>query len=187
MPKKASTVSSSVLEDEKTQYSSLEPREHCIARPGMYIGSIYPSKIEFYSVNNEKDSMKDSLKIIKTERIINQGLHRIFLEILSNAIDNVTRSKNSSTPCTKIKVDIDRETGLISVFNDGKTIPIEINEETGVYNPEMLFGKLMSGSNFNDNEERKTSGLHGLGSVLCNIFSSSFVFGIFDNLTLRFV
>jgi DNA topoisomerase-2 len=184
MPKKASsksTVSSSVLEDEKTQYSSLEPREHCIARPGMYIGSIYPSKMEFYSVNNEKDS----LKIIKTERIINQGLHRIFLEILSNAIDNVTRSKNSSTPCTKIKVDIDRETGLISVFNDGKTIPIEINEETGLYNPEMLFGKLMSGSNFNDNEERKTSGLHGLGSVLCNIFSSSFEVDIFDNHTLK--
>jgi hypothetical protein len=56
MPKKASsksTVSSTVLEDEKTQYSSLEPREHCIARPGMYIGSIYPSKVEFYSVNND--------------------------------------------------------------------------------------------------------------------------------------
>ena len=180
MQKKALSKST-VLEDEKTQYSSLEPREHCIARPGMYIGSIYPSKIEFYSVNNEKDS----LKIIKKESVINQGLHRIFLEILSNAIDNVTRSEKSSTPCTKIKVDIERETGLISVFNDGKTIPIEINEETGVYNPEMLFGKLMSGSNFNDNEERKTSGLHGLGSVLCNIFSSSFEVDIFDNHTLK--
>ena len=117
--------------------------------------------------------------------MINQGLHRIFVEILSNAIDNVWRSLDSSTPCTSIKVDINRETGEISIWNNGKTIPIEINPETRLYNPEMLFGRLLSGSNFNDNEERKSSGTNGLGSVVCNIFSTAFEVDVFDNHTLK--
>ena len=162
-------------DDEKTQYSCLDPVEHVLLRPGMYIGSIIPSKKEFYSV--------DSMKIVKKENIINEGLHRIFLEILNNSIDNVWRSSTSSTPVTKIKVEIDRETGSITIFNDGKTIPIEINQETGLYNPEMLFGKLMSGSNFDDSQERKTSGTNGVGSSVCNIFSKSFEVEIFDNHT----
>jgi len=179
MPKKASQ--SSVLESEKTQYSSIEPREHVLLRPGMYIGSISSSKVEFYSASN----VNDSIKIIKKEGMINQGLHRIFIEILSNAIDNVSRSNLSSTPCTKIKVDIDRDTGSISIFNDGKTIPIEINKETGLYNPEMLFGKLLTSSNYDDTQQRKTSGVNGVGSSACNIFSSSFKVDIFDNHTLK--
>ena len=168
MPKKSS-------EDEKTQYSCLDPLEHVLLRPGMYIGSIIPSKKEFYSV--------DSMKIVKKEGLINEGLHRIFLEILNNAIDNVWRSSTSSTPVTKIKVNIEKETGIVTIFNDGKTIPIEINQETGLYNPEMLFGKLMSGSNFDDSQERKTSGTNGVGSSVCNIFSKSFEVEIFDNHT----
>ena len=184
MPKKASQKSlseSSVLESEKTEYSALEPHEHVLKRPSMYIGGIVPVKMDFYSANN----VDEGIKIVKKEGMINQGLHRIFVEILSNAIDNVWRSLDSSTPCTSIKVDINRETGEISIWNNGKTIPIEINPETRLYNPEMLFGRLLSGSNFNDNEERKSSGTNGLGSVVCNIFSTAFEVDVFDNHTLK--
>lgn len=184
MPKKASQKSlseSSILESEKTEYSALEPHEHVLKRPSMYIGGIVPVKMDFYSASN----VDEGIKIVKKEGMINQGLHRIFVEILSNAIDNVWRSLDSSTPCTSIKVDINRETGEISIWNNGKTIPIEINPETRLYNPEMLFGRLLSGSNFNDNEERKSSGTNGLGSVVCNIFSTSFEVDIFDNHTLK--
>jgi DNA topoisomerase-2 len=180
MPKKETKSS-----DEKTQYSCLDPVEHVLLRPSMYIGSITPSKKEFYSVESMKDSTKDSKKIVKKEGIVNEGLHRIFLEILNNAIDNVWRSSVSSTPVSKIKVDINLETGSIVIFNDGKTIPIEINKETDLYNPEMLFGKLMSGSNFDDSQERKTSGTNGVGSSVCNIFSKSFEVEIFDNHTSK--
>lgn len=184
MPKKASQKSlseSSILESEKTEYSALEPHEHVLKRPSMYIGGIVPVKMDFYSASN----VDEGIKIVKKEGMINQGLHRIFVEILSNAIDNVWRSLDSSTPCTSIKVDIIRETGEISIWNNGKTIPIEINPETRLYNPEMLFGRLLSGSNFNDNEERKSSGTNGLGSVVCNIFSTAFEVDIFDNHTLK--
>ena len=184
MPKKASQKSlseSSVLESEKTEYSALEPHEHVLKRPSMYIGGIVPVKMDFYSASN----VDEGIKIMKKEGMINQGLHRIFVEILSNAIDNVWRSLDSSTPCTAIKVDINRETGEISVWNNGKTIPIEINPETRLYNPEMLFGRLLSGSNFNDNEQRMSSGTNGLGSVVANIFSTAFEVDIFDNHTLK--
>lgn len=184
MPKKASQKflsESSVLESEKTEYSALEPHEHVLKRPSMYIGGIVPVKMDFYSASN----VDKGIKIVKKEGMINQGLHRIFVEILSNAIDNVWRSLDSSTPCTSIKVDINRETGEISVWNNGKTIPIEINPETRLYNPEMLFGRLLSGSNFNDNEERMSSGTNGLGSVVCNIFSTAFEVDVFDNHTLK--
>ena len=52
------------------------------------------------------------------------GLYKIFDEILVNAADNKQRDKNMDT----IKVVIDRERGRISVYNNGRGIPIEIHE-----------------------------------------------------------
>ncbi len=52
------------------------------------------------------------------------GLYKIFDEILVNAADNKQNDKNMDT----IKVTIDRETGEISVWNNGRGIPIEIHE-----------------------------------------------------------
>ena len=51
-----------------------------------------------------------SLKITKNDVSYSQALLRIFVEALSNAIDNVWRSKNTNTPCTTIKVNINKET-----------------------------------------------------------------------------
>ena len=52
------------------------------------------------------------------------GLYKIFDEILVNAADNKQRDKNMDT----IKVVIDRERGRISVYNNGRGIPVEIHE-----------------------------------------------------------
>ena len=52
------------------------------------------------------------------------GLYKIFDEILVNAADNKQNDKNMDT----IKVTVDREKGEISVWNNGKGIPIEIHE-----------------------------------------------------------
>lgn len=43
-----------------------------------------------------------------------------------------------------------------------------------MYIPEMVFGYLLTGSNFNDAEKRTTGGRHGYGAKLTNIFSRSF-------------
>ena len=63
-----------------------------------------------------------------------------------------------------IKVTIDRESGEISVTNDGKGIPVEIHEKEGVYVPQMVFGELLTGDNYNDGEDRVVGGRNGYGA-----------------------
>ncbi|KAH3731657.1 DNA topoisomerase II [Pelomyxa schiedti] len=98
------------------------------------------------------------------------GLYKIFDEILVNASDNFQRDPSMST----IKVDIDQEAGTISVFNDGKGIPVEIHQKEKVYIPEMIFGQLLTGSNYRDDVRKVTGGRNGYGAKLANIFSTEF-------------
>jgi DNA topoisomerase-2 len=48
-------------------------------------------------------------------------------------------------------VKIDKESGEITVKNNGPGIPVEIHKDEKIYIPEMIFGELLTGSNFNDN------------------------------------
>ena len=74
-----------------------------------------------------------------------------------------------------IKVTIDRQNNQISVFNTGRGIPIEIHKDEQVYVPELIFGHLLTGSNYDDNEKKLTGGRNGYGAKLCNIFSTEFI------------
>lgn len=55
-----------------------------------------------------------------------------------------------------IRVDIDREQGRITVWNNGKGIPVVIHKEEKVYVPSLIFGLLLTGGNFDDNEKKGT-------------------------------
>jgi DNA topoisomerase-2 len=160
----------------KNKIVALDPREHVLLRPDMYIGSIKNTEAEFYKVNTDSDKLKIEL----VNGVINYGLHRIFVEILSNAIDNVFRSENGNTPSTTIKINIDKDTGEIVVWNDGNTILVEKDEKSGLYYPELAFGNMLAGSNFNDKEKRMTSGRNGLGATVTSIFSKSFSVETYD-------
>ena len=59
-------------------------------------------------------------------------------EILVNAADNYQRDRTMSM----IKVEINPEQNKISVWNNGKGIPVQIHKEHNIYVPEMIFGKL---------------------------------------------
>ena len=74
-----------------------------------------------------------------------------------------------------IRVTIKPEKNEISVMNDGRGIPIEIHKEEGVYVPELIFGHLLTSSNYNDAEKKVTGGRNGYGAKLCNIFSTKFI------------
>lgn len=41
--------------------------------------------------------------------------------------------------------------------------------------PELIFGHLLTSSNYNDNEKKMTGGRNGYGAKLCNIFSTEFI------------
>jgi DNA topoisomerase-2 len=53
-------------------------------------------------------------------------------------------------------------------------IPVKIHEKHGIYVPELIFGHLLTGSNFDDTEQKVTGGRNGLGAKLANIYSLQF-------------
>ena len=75
----------------------------------------------------------------------------------------------------KLEVDIDAASNTISVKNNGDGIPIEMHKEQKCYVPTLIFGHLLTGSNFDDNEEKTTGGRNGYGAKLANIFSTEFI------------
>ena len=73
-----------------------------------------------------------------------------------------------------LKVNIDVEENTISVYNNGRGIPIEIHEREKIYVPELIFGHLLSSSNYDDDEKKLTGGRNGYGAKLANIYSHEF-------------
>jgi DNA topoisomerase-2 len=151
----------------KPKYQQLDPISHILKRPDMYCGSTRFRKVDDYVADTEFQITKKNINMCP-------AILRIFIEVLSNANDNVERSKKEGIPCTKIKVTINKETGETSIWNDGAIVPIELNPEQNCYNHSMIFGRLLTGSNYDDEEERVVAGRNGLGSKLCNVFSTKF-------------
>ena len=105
------------------------------------------------------------------------GLYKIFDEILVNAADNFQRDHTM----TAIKIEIDPIMNKISVWNNGRGIPIVIHPKEKVYVPEMIFGQLLTSSNYDDNQKKVTGGRNGYGAKLANIFSTKFVIHTADS------
>lgn len=148
----------------------MDPLKHILHRPDTYVGSTRCRSLEEY-ISYESKEFKIDKKNIK----FSPAILRIFIEPLSNAIDNVARSKKTNTPCTSIKVNINKETGETRVWNDGESISVEKDDDEKCYNHSLIFGQLLTSSNYDDDEERyNISGRNGLGVKLCNVFSKYF-------------
>lgn len=113
----------------------------------------------------------DTKMMVSREITYVPGLYKIFDEILVNAADNKQRDSTMSM----LKVTIDANSGEITVWNNGKGIPVVKHKEYDIYVPELIFGHLLTGSNFNDTKKKTTGGRNGYGAKLANIFSSEFI------------
>ena len=158
-----------------SKYQRVTQREHVLKRPDTYIGSIHNEEGEMYVLNGNKILLKNI--------IYNPGLYKIYDEIIVNAIDHVVRTRmdNKMENVTKIEVDIDQESGTISIKNNGASIPIEIHPEYKVYIPSLVFGELLTSENFDDTQERVTGGKNGIGSKATNIYSKEFTVEVGNN------
>ena len=99
--------------------------------------------------------------------------HRIFDEVLVNAADNARRGAKAGRT-TEIRVELGRRKGELSVWNNGRGPPVAVHKDAGVLVPELLFGRLLSGSNFDDTVRTTVGGRNGFGAKLANIFSTHF-------------
>lgn len=84
-----------------------------------------------------------------------------------------------------VKVTIDPEKNLISVYNNGRGIPIEMHSKEKMYIPELIFGHLLSSSNYDDDEKKLTGGRNGYGAKLANIYSTEFTVDTADKNSLQ--
>ncbi|KAI2635452.1 DNA topoisomerase [Xylaria nigripes] len=146
-------------------YQKLTQLEHILKRPDTYIGSIERTEQPMWVFNRETTQMELRPKVGFVP-----GLYKIFDEIVVNAADN----KQRSSSMTYMKININRAEGIISVENNGTGIPVEIHEKEKVYVPELVFGHLLAGSNFDDTEKKTVGGRNGFGAKLCNVFSTEF-------------
>lgn len=158
----------------KEVYEEKTLHQHVLDKTEMYVGNVFVEESEDFVLVRTVDENKPKFQIERRLASTSQALTRIFVEVVSNAIDNVERSKNANVPCTEIRVTINPETGETSVWNDGYVIPIEKHSPSGVYNHSLLFGRMLTSSNYNKDTRQRVSGTYGIGVTACNILSTSF-------------
>ena len=159
MAKKRSSAEGEI---EKT-YQKKTQLEHILLRPDTYIGTTEKITEKMWVIDEK------SGKMINKEITYVPGLYKIFDEILVNAVDNITRDLRMDT----IKVNLTPK--RITIYNNGKGIPIKIHNTYNIYVPELIFGHLLTSSNYNDNERKITGGRNGFGAKLTNVFSKLFI------------
>lgn len=69
-----------------------------------------------------------------------------------NAADNKIRDPGM----TVIKINIDKEANMIKVYNNGKGIPVVEHKVEKVFVPTLIFGHLLTSSNYDDDEKKVT-------------------------------
>ena len=147
------------------KYQELSEIQHILTRPGMWVGS---------TKSEEKDMFIYNIKTGKFEmKIVNYipAMLKVVDEVISNSCDEFRRKDNMGL--TELHVNINKETGEIIVHDNGG-IPIVKHKEAGIYVPEFIFGRLRTSSNYDDTEDRNVIGTNGVGSSLCNVFSTFF-------------
>jgi DNA topoisomerase-2 len=164
------------------KYKKYELREHIYNIPDTYIGSVNSSTLELYLYDAETKKMEPK------EITYVPGLLKIFDEVIVNAIDHSVRlqqeedkGKENVKHLKTIKVNVDKATGTISVYNDGNGIDVVIHEGLQVYIPELVTGTLLTSTNYNHQEEKIIGGKGGYGLKLTNIFSKSFTVETVDH------
>ena len=152
-----------------------EQRDHIYEVPQMYLGGSIKQMTKLERVLNLETQLFEDKEIS-----VSDGLERIFVEISSNAGDNAARSMRNNVDPGEVTVTMTDTT--IKVRNGGIPIPVEIKKwkKETMYVPEMIFGKLMTSSNYDKDKVRTEAGVNGYGAKLTNIFSKFFKVTIGD-------
>ena len=129
---------------EDCEWEKFTHEEHVLKLPDTYIGSVEKTTEELWVYDEKEDRM------VKKLVTYIPGQYKIFDEVIVNAVDHSTRikeriSKDFTLNLVKnIKIDINKETGEISVFNDGEGITVAIHPKEKIYIPELIFGNLLT-------------------------------------------
>ena len=178
--------------DIESIYRKLKHREHVLELPDTYIGSVNSKQVSLYLLNDEHSQMtRQTVDIVP-------GLFKIFDEIIVNTRDQFVRMKQIIErqqaikegrlppdplinlerryyPVRRMEIDIADDLSEISVKNDGDGLDVAWHNQENMYVPQLIFGSLLTGANFNKGQGRITGGKNGYGAKLANIFSTEFI------------
>ncbi len=150
-------------------YQQLTPTEQIRQKPTMWISDINPRQAEVYRFNGNKIVSGEIPDYI-------EGVERLFIEILSNAVDNCTYSIHYGRKPDDIHVRITNKE--IVITNGGCHIPLTQLPD-GKWIPDILFGELFSSSHYDQvktkyKQDMGSGGTYGVGATLVNVFSELF-------------
>ena len=153
------------------KYQKKTDIEHILDAPDTYIGSIEPDEVENWLLN-ENSTMKwckynwtAGFYKCFDEGIVNCRDHKIRLD------EKMKKGEKNIIPVKNIEITVDKNTGVITMYNDGNGIDIAKHPEYNIWIPEMIFGHLRTGSNYDKSEKKIVGGKNGFGFKLVLIYS----------------
>ncbi len=93
------------------------------------------------------------------------GLHHLVWEVVDNAVDEALSGYGNI-----ITITIHKD-GSISIQDEGRGIPVDINKETKKNGVELAFCELHAGGKFDNSVYKSAGGLHGVGASVTNALS----------------
>lgn len=145
--------------------------EHVLTVPDTYIGSVEPVSEERWMLEEDRIVQKEIAEYIP-------GLQKLFDEAIVNCRDHIIRCQTKKETdettrlVTRIEVDVS-EDGTISLFNDGDGIDVVEHPEHKLWVPEMIFGHLLTSTNYDRSQKRIVGGKNGYGVKVIFIWSTN--------------
>lgn len=140
----------------------LTDQEHVRKRLSVYAGNIHKTNYEIPLFKDDGITFQNVSFCPAAWKCIN--------EVIDNSNDEFSQIKQRNKLLT---INADPNAGKYTISDNGRGVPIE-KHETGKHTPEVVFGSLRSGRNFDDGREMGVIGMNGMGSAITNFCSTDF-------------
>jgi DNA topoisomerase-2 len=161
------------MTDLSTAYQRKTHREHILDLPDTYIGSVT-------TANDDVVMRMSDGRFITANIPVNPGFYKLVDELLVNAHDHAIRLRQKGSANQVKTIDVFVTDTQFSIQNDGEPIDVAEHPEHKTWIPQMIFGELLTSTNYDKNEKKLVGGKNGYGVKLVNIFAKQLEVWVVD-------